>query len=310
MAQRVSNSLFVRLNPHLRHTIYAVIPDVSTSSYRSPSLFGALMQTFSAMKHTLLILVFSLSAACSAKSVVEGEANDEPQAVALDGAQAADGEVDAEALAPASPSPAEGDEQAVALDADATHAPEAHVQVDANTAANDDGEDVSSDPEFASGSFAISDDSGELEMLLGLRDIPPFRIEDLLTADDLRETLGIRAPQERGSLTGATPSPYYNHLRYTTEDKEQLGVTLQYWHFKSTRAATTHFQLLKDSTAGEAKPVGLASESFYADFEGVTQLVSVDYELEAVLAIACQVDGCHVPQLMQWMRTAIQRLNN
>lgn len=169
----------------------------------------------------------------------------------------------------------------------------------------DDGDD----PEFPSGSFGISQDSGELDMILGLRDIPPFRIADLLTADDLRATIGLRSPSTLRPLPGKEPSPYYNSLWYAPEDGETLGVVFQYWHFKNVQSASTHYQSLERSAPSATKPVGVASQSFYTEFEGVTRLVSLDFDQFAVIAISCEIEGCHVPQLMQWMRTAIQRVN-
>lgn len=279
------------------------------------------MHTLSFIRRPLAIFAFASLIACSPKpdgplaepdggsAIDDVEQQHTENIESASGDDEADGPVEAESANPKpatetepSREPAVGSEQ-VDNNAEDAGAP------NAGTIPTDSSDDERQEPEYGSGSFGVSDDSGELEMLLGLREIPPFRIDDLLTKEDLKEALGMRAPTERGPLAGSTPSPYYNHLRFLAKDPEQLGVTLQYWHFNSTPAATVHFQLLANTAASEAKPVGLASESFFTTFEGVTQLVSVDYELHAVLAIACQTDGCHVPQLMQWMRNAIQRLN-
>lgn len=152
-------------------------------------------------------------------------------------------------------------------------------------------------------------DSTELEVILGLREPPPFRVDDLLTKDDLRENFTLHAPTTRTTLEGTTKSPYYNDLRYHSPDSDGLGVVLQYWHFRNSVAASTQFQMLRRGSANEAKPVGVASDAFYDEVGGVTRLVSVVHDLNGVIAISCDIPSCHVPQLIRLTEMIIQRMN-
>lgn len=152
-------------------------------------------------------------------------------------------------------------------------------------------------------------DSTELEVILGIREPPPFRLDDLITREDLIEHFTLHAPTTRGTLEGTEKSPYYNDLRYHRPDSEGLGVVLQYWHFGNRVASTTHFEMLQRGTATEAKPVGVASNAFYDEVGGVTRLVSHVHELDGVIALSCDLSNCHVPQLMRLTELIIRRMN-
>ena len=152
-------------------------------------------------------------------------------------------------------------------------------------------------------------DSPELEVILGLREAPPFRIDDLLTQADLRENFTLHAPTTRTTLEGSEKSPYYNDLRFHTPDSEGLGVVLQYWHFRNNVAASTHFEMLRRGSATDAKPVGVASDAFYDEVGNVTRLVSVAHDLNGVVALSCDLSNCHVPQLIRLTEMIIQRMH-
>lgn len=153
-------------------------------------------------------------------------------------------------------------------------------------------------------------DRQEIEILLGIRDIPAFRVGDLLSLDDLVAQFGSRAPLAPIPLFGLEKGPNYNDLRFPSRHEEELGVVLQYWHFPNSNASRAHFTLLKESSPTETNPIGIASEAFFNQVGEITRVVANDFELSAVIALSCQLENCHVPQLMSLMRQVIQKIHD
>lgn len=169
---------------------------------------------------------------------------------------------------------------------------------DAKPVEND--EDTASEEAIRQFDFDGSDD--ELEMILGTRPIPPFHIDDLLTLQDLRASLGAHTPAELAALEGQTPSPYYNHRWFRSSREGRMGVVFQYWHFQTPTAAKTHYDLMESTAAFSAQPVGVASQGFYTEHENTVALVALSLDLPAVISLTCDVETCHVPQLMRWIQ--------
>lgn len=147
----------------------------------------------------------------------------------------------------------------------------------------------------------------ELEMILGTRDIPPFYIDDLLTKKDLQAALGSHTPTEIATLPGQEPSPYYNHRWFRSAQEDRLGVVFQYWHFQSASAATTHYELMERNAGVETKPVGVGSQAHYMERGDTTEVVALLLELRAVVAFTCDVENCHVPAIMRWIKNVEER---
>lgn len=150
--------------------------------------------------------------------------------------------------------------------------------------------------------FDFDGSDEELEMILGTRPIPPFYIDDLLTVRDLRASLGAHTPSEIGILEGQSPSPYYNHRWFRAGDGERMGVVFQYWHFQTPNAAQIHYNLMEEMTAVASNAVGVASQAHYTVQAQTTSLVALSLKVPAVIALTCDVETCHVPQLMHWIQ--------
>lgn len=148
--------------------------------------------------------------------------------------------------------------------------------------------------------FSFDGSDEELEMILGLRDIPPFRIDDLLTIDDLRDGLGPHTPTTIGQLQGQTPTPFYNNLWFQSKEEGRLGLVLEYWHFQTPKAAQIHYGMLEKSAISERMPVGIGSEAYYMELNDTITLVALEVKNNAVTSITCDIKNCYVPQLMRW----------
>lgn len=158
--------------------------------------------------------------------------------------------------------------------------------------------------------FQFDGSDEELEMILGQRDIPPFYIDDLLTISDLRSSLGPHTPTQVGHLEGQRVTPYYNHRWFRSAKDDRMGVVFQYWHFQTPTAAATHYELMETSAAHTPNAVGVASQAFYTSHEDTTALVALSLDLPAVIAVTCDVEMCHVPQLMRWAKLVESRARN
>src|SRR5699024_9009437 len=131
----------------------------------------------------------------------------------------------------------------------------------------------------------------ELEMILGMKDIPPFYIDDLLSEEDLRKALGPHTPTEIHPLPGQEPSPYYNHRWFRSTQDDRMGVVFQYWHFQTAAAATTQYELMERNAAHETRPVGVGSQAHYMEQGDTTTLVALLLELRAVVSFTCDVEN-------------------
>lgn len=148
--------------------------------------------------------------------------------------------------------------------------------------------------------FAFDGSDEELEMILGIREVPPFRVDDLLTVEDLRLGLGRHTPTKIGQIQGQEPTPFYNNLWFQSNEAGRLGLVLQYWHFQTPKAAQIHYEMLHRTARSEPKPVGISSDAYYIDIDGTVTLVALNVGNKAVTSLTCDVENCFVPQLMRW----------
>lgn len=174
-----------------------------------------------------------------------------------------------------------------------------------NAREQDDGENHAADgntdnEEESARHFSFDGSDEELDMILGVREIPPFRIDDLLTVADLRDGLGPHTPTTIGQLQGQAATPFYNNLWFKSQHEGHLGVVLQYWHFQTPKAAQTHYEMLEKTAMSEPKPVGIGSEAYYIDLDGSLTLVALQVGNNAVTSLTCDIQNCYVPQLMRW----------
>lgn len=77
---------------------------------------------------------------------------------------------------------------------------------------------------------------------------------------------------------------------------------MQYWHFQTAKAAQIHFEMLQKNTLIPPEPVGVASEAYYLQRGDTTSLVSLHLDNHAVVSLTCDIENCHVPQLMRWTK--------
>lgn len=148
----------------------------------------------------------------------------------------------------------------------------------------------------------------ELEVLLGLRPIPPLDITDLLTKVDVVEGLARPIVLHRHVLPGTLPSPYYNNIYFAVDDPESFGLALEVWHFRSSNAARYFYGDMSSSQAVQTQSIGLATDAFYTKRDDLLQVVAFDADLKAVFRLHCDLEGCHVPLLMRFTQQAQTRL--
>lgn len=156
--------------------------------------------------------------------------------------------------------------------------------------------------------FAFDGSDEELEMILGMREIPPFRVDDLLTVEDLRLGLGRHTPTNIGQIQGQVPTPFYNNLWFQSNEADRLGLVLQYWYFQTPKAAQVHFEMHQKTAQAEPKPVGIASDAYYTEIDGTVTLVALSVENQSVSSLTCDIENCFVPQLMRWTTLIHERV--
>lgn len=148
----------------------------------------------------------------------------------------------------------------------------------------------------------------ELEILLGLRPIPPLDIADLLTKVDVIEGLARPIVLHRRVLPGTLPSPYYNNVYFAVDDAEAFGLSLEVWHFRSATDARYFYSDMSASQTAPVQSIGLATDAFYTKRGELLQVVAFDTDLKAVFRFHCDLEGCHVPLLMRFTQQAQARL--
>ena len=178
-------------------------------------------------------------------------------------------------------------------------------------APDDDGASDARDPAARTpppGASAGSvNDDPELLLLLGLAAPEPLRIDDLVTADDVRTITGFNDDLRAEALVGQATGPQYNSLHLERADG-QLGFTLQVWLPGELRLARDQFERLRRTAFSEAQRVEAGNEAFTSETPTSIELTLVDYRSGAVIILGCARGLCNPSHLIRLSSLVVSRL--
>lgn len=148
----------------------------------------------------------------------------------------------------------------------------------------------------------------ELRAVLGLTEVPPYYIDDLMTGEVLANFFGNVIVPERRPVPGLTATPWHNGVRFFYSD-DRVGVILEIWHYPSELALEFGFTQLKDTNIPEPRRVDIGDDGFYAGEGSRTRVVTKDLRSLNVIAITCDERHCHVPMVLALLRHVIAQLH-
>ena len=147
----------------------------------------------------------------------------------------------------------------------------------------------------------------ETGLLLGLAAPEPLRIDDLVTADDVRTITGFNDDLRAEALVGQATGPQYNSLHLERADG-QLGFTLQVWLPGELRLARDQFERLRRTAFSEAQRVEAGNEAFTSETPTSIELTLVDYRSGAVIILGCARGLCNPSHLIRLSSLVVSRL--
>ena len=154
---------------------------------------------------------------------------------------------------------------------------------------------------------ADSSEVYDLRIRLGLAELPPVIVADLITRLDVRELVQFEGALRETSLTGIEADVNYNSIRLSADGG--YGFALQLWMLDESRQVAPRYQRLRETyfqSSDMAEPLG--DDSFSADFEGIRHVAFMDRASRTVGVVTCQASLCDATQLRALAQRALDRL--
>lgn len=179
-------------------------------------------------------------------------------------------------------------EEVPAADAPAAEA----VADDANSDGFDFADDAAADADAGS---AVAEEPVIQERIVQKRQ--GLNIENLITIKEVREQTGYAGAFAQTDLVGQPSDSRYNVIRLSTNNKNELGFSVQVWKPGNESAASRRFEDLFKQSFGGVKQKDVATDAFMSSHHKLHELAFYDKAKRAVVLISCSESVCKASAL-------------